>query len=316
MDEVPKLLTRFEQSQETPDALRKIWGPPDLFQFDPNILMLYKKFKHAGIPQEQLDLGWDDFQNATDKDSLIKVQDFADLIGYHWRSGGGLLLIGLNGTGKSFLSYMVAKVAITYKIPTMCFTLVEYLEARRLMKLQPDLMLELMKDIEKAKVIVIDDFGKEYGSGKDWSSYEAQTALFNVFKEGATKCVILNTALRQGDFEDKAGTSMLSRFSRFRPIAMSGKDFRKTKIDSSEFKEARAKETDHTKCYQPHPLLTLETCNRHDQNPCLVCKYRFHPTLCMMRFKGIWRYRDREEADGTGTARADNAQASSTDTNS
>lgn len=277
-----------------------------MFRFDQDVLSFYRRCKNAGIPQEILELDWEDFQSR-DKDgkpcdsvSLKHAHDFADLISYYWRSGGGLFIIGPNGSGKSFLSYQIAKTAIRYKIPTICFTLIEYLEARRFQKIQPSLIIELMKDIEKANVIIIDDYGKEYGTGKDWNSYEAYTAIFNVFKEGATKCVVLNTALGLEQFGEKAGTSMLSRMARFTTVSLSGTDFRDNVIDPASFRLVRSNEADHSHCYEPHPLLTPETRTKHPK--CIVCKYRFHPTLCMRRFNKQWVARKTGSGDGTGTA--------------
>jgi len=145
--------------------------------------------------------------------------------------------------------------------------------------------MELIKDIEESNVIMIDDFGKQYGTGNDWASYESSTALHNVFKEGAMKAIIINTALPQKDFEEKAGFSIISRMSMFQNLGLIGKDFRNYDLNLLKFGDIRAMETDHSHCWKPHQLLTKETIDNHIDNPCLVCKHRFHPHLCMIAYE-------------------------------
>jgi len=133
MEETPKLLTRSQQVDELPLVLQKIWGPETKFEFKSDILKLYKKFKRAGIPQNYLDLSWKDFKN-TDIEGLNIAKDFARIIDYLWKSGGGIWIHGANGTGKSFLSYMIAKTAVAKKYPLFVLLLQNILKQNELEK--------------------------------------------------------------------------------------------------------------------------------------------------------------------------------------
>ena len=308
-EDLPKLQTRYDQAQDIPITLQKTWGPPGTFEFNSGVLELYKKCNQSGIPFAYLDLEWEDFQNS-DRFALGKVQAFVQNIGFYWRTGGGLLLHGPNGTGKSFLSYQVARAAVALNIPTICLSLIEYVEKKRLQRVQPNLILELMRSIERAKVTVIDDFGKEYGEGANWQSYEAYTALFNIFREGPNRVVVLNTALFPKDIDKKAGTSIMSRMGSYTNIPVSGEDFRDLVLEPETFNLMRSAEKQHKHCWEPHPLLAKTTVQKVTQtlgsSDCKCCKYRFHPKLCTLRFERKW-------INGTGTAGVGGAQASGSD---
>lgn len=268
------LRKRSAQAERTITQLKDIWNL-DSDHFKDPIVKQYSAFQRAGIPMKYIDLWWEDFQNS-DKDALKKAQDFSANLNYHWKSGGGILIFGPNGAGKSFLSYMIAKQAIFNNISTFCFSLVEY-QRKKWLRQRPELLLELLQMIENSKLIILDDYGKEYGKGNDWSSFENYMVVSEIFE--GTKAVVVNTALPLRNLKEKAGSSILSRIGHFTSVPMSGKDFRSEEIKGEEFKKIRSAHQVHD-CWKAHPLLSNPIAGK-----CFSCLYRFHPYLCVLRYK-------------------------------
>lgn len=288
------LRTRLESAQNLSIELQKVWGRSRRFEFENKVLEYYQNCLEAGLPQEYLDLTWDDYQNS-DRDALRSCKQFAENIDYYWRSGGGLLLTGLNGSGKSFLSYMIAKTAIVKKIPTMCLSISEMVMKKQLSRFQSNLYMEMLEGIQFAKVLIIDDFGKEFSSDNKILSQDANTTIFHIFKKGIIRSHIVNTALvydgdkEGGAFEKTVGTSLFSRLSKHEIVPIIGQDFRKLKLNPTLFSTARRPGADHSHCWEAHIVLTKESIEQLKDDVCQCCKYRFHPVLCQLRFQNKWR---------------------------
>lgn len=255
------------------------------YRFDDEAMNYYKCCRMAGIPFDYLDLSLEDYQSVERK-PLRKTIEFIKNLDFEWRSSGGLLIIGVIGSGKSFLSFMIAKAAVYGNIPTICISLVEYLEKRRLEKIQPNLILELISQLEDSRIVIIDDFGKGYGGEGHWYGYEASTALYNIFKEGNKKAVVVNTALQPSQFIERIESSFLSRAAGYPSVIMMGDDFR-TIVPTPTLNRIRNEKIDHNHCWLKHPALAEETIVNLGKS-CDTCKYRFRPKLCLLRFEKHW----------------------------
>lgn len=284
-DDTPRLQTRYELAQETLSHFREVWTQPEKYAFDPNAIAFYKLCRMAGIPFDYLDLSPEDYQSS-ERTQLRSALRFIKGIDYQWRSGGGLVFQGLNGSGKSFLSYMIAKAAVYSNIPTICLSLVEFIEKRRMERFQPNLILELIKQLEAGRVVIIDDFGKEYGGMSTWYGYEASTALHNVFREGGSKAIIVNTILTE-EFNDKVSTTFLSKATGYEKVVFdSGEDFREP-VNPLSLSRAQSEKTNHTHCWLKHPVFANQTIESLGEC-CDTCKYHFRPKLCLLRFTKQW----------------------------
>lgn len=286
MEDAPKLQTRYDQSKSTTVSFQEIWMPQELYRFDQAMLSFYQQCRLSGIPFDYLDLDLEDYQ-SDDRAPLQLTREFIETLPDKWRSQQGVVFIGPNGSGKSFLSFMIAKAAVKRGIRTTCLTLVEYLEKRRLDRVQPSLVMELVGQLNESRLVAIDDFGKEYSGTENWWSYEANTILYNIFSQGFTKSVIMNSAMSVKDFRERIGSANASRASINRVVSVKGSDFRVVDSGIDALQELRVK-ANKTKCWRLHPILD-ELSSEPLMNTCKGCKYRFRLKLCYLRCTGKWK---------------------------
>lgn len=267
----------------TTSSLQEIWTPSESYQFDQPTISFYEQCRLAGIPFNYLDIDLEDYQSAN-REPLELILPYISNISYKWRVREGLVLMGTNGSGKSLLSYMIAKAAVKKGIRTTCLTLIEYIEKKRLSHIQPGLIIELMRQLNDSRIVVIDDYGKEWSGESNWASYSTNAILYSIFSEGLTKSVIINTSLEPNDFKGLAGTAIHSRASSSNFVSVTGEDFRRG--ESIDLDPQTKEELDHTKCWVPHPVLSTGTILKMSAL-CKSCKYRFRPKLCALR-RGEW----------------------------
>jgi len=291
MNDTPRLQTRYNLAAETTSSFQEIWMPPGVYQFNRETISFYEQCRLSGIPFNYLDIELEDYQSS-DRESLKTVIPYISDLAYKWRSREGLVLLGTNGSGKSMLSYMIAKAAVRKGIRTTCLTLIEYLEKKRLSSIQSGLIIELMKQLNDSRIVVIDDFGKEYSGESNWTSYSANAIIYSIFSEGLTKSVIVNSSLSPEDFKGVAGTAISSRMSSSPMVSVTGDDFREN--ESVDLGLQSREDLDHVKCWVPHPVLSEDTVSKMSLS-CKSCKYRFRPKLCILKRSNTW-YSLKEES--------------------
>lgn len=140
--------------------------------------------------------------------------------------GRGLMLYGPNGSGKSFLAACICNALID-KGYRCLYTSIPDIETR--VKASYGAEVDLMHQIEKADLVVIDDFGSErqtdYTSELTFKTLEARMAKPTVITTNYTPQQLM-------DSDDGRQRRIFDRiFERFQPIKAGGESIRRSGYD-------------------------------------------------------------------------------------
>lgn len=240
----------------------------------------------SGVPFDYLEAEWEDYQ-AKDRAPLQEVRDFAASIPFQIHTGGGLVLIGVNGAGKSFLSYMCALEAIRrWKTATACFSVREYLDKKRYQYLNPNLFDELLHRIDQARFVVIDNLSRE-SDKLGWKPEDLFEIIDRITTGKRKKCLVLNTNMSKADYESESGGSVLSRTRKFERVLLDNEDFRNRRPDYRDLIKRRKIKVRQPKCYKPLSFLADKK-RLNKPEACKRCAYSTRATLCELRSKRNW----------------------------
>jgi len=300
---------RNNYSAELNEVLRETY--PVLFPDGPyrkDGLRIMRRMFTAGVPFNYLEACWSDYQ-AEDRASLDKIIKFVATIPIRSNAGGGVILSGANGVGKSFLSFMCAIHSMrVLSLPTVCFSIWEYLEKRSYQYINSAPFDELLGMIDRAKVVVLDNLSKE-SEKIVWKPEDLFEVVERVTTGRRNRCFIINTGISKTEFERQSGGSAFSRLRGFDMIGIRNADFRGKKIDIYDLLEKRAAlGTGISSCYRPSIIANPDP----KWSPCSTCAYKTRLTLCDIRVRGEWKTDDRTEGpivhlqpkDNSGTSPA------------
>ncbi|MGO4894217.1 ATP-binding protein [Flavobacterium sp. W21_SRS_FM6] len=103
--------------------------------------------------------------NAGQKAALKACRNYADNFNELSKAGGGLLLVGGLGTGKTHLAISIGKTLVTNKIPAMYVNLAKVIKAIRASWNDRDIdESELYWKLTKPKLLIIDEVGVQAGT--------------------------------------------------------------------------------------------------------------------------------------------------------
>jgi DNA replication protein DnaC len=298
-----KPLKQFDLRSTYPDKLEQILRRdyPKMQLVEMKMVSWAKRLFKIGIPYAYLEAVWDDYQ-AENREAALQVIRFADTLDSQILGGGGLVINGTNGSGKSFLSYMVAKAAMlpdnrgeTFVPRAICFTVPEYLEKKKYQYLNPAPFDELLGMIDAADVVVIDNLNRE-SERLGWAPQDLFEMVERCVGGRGHKAVIINTNLTGHEYAEQTGGSVLSRTKYFDKVELlRNQDFRSKVVDMDELQRVRRGDgivVSH--CFRPSMLLSKEaktyfSANAVTPHACERCAYRTRLYLCQMRLRKQWK---------------------------
>ncbi|WP_082786599.1 ATP-binding protein [Sporosarcina psychrophila] len=157
-----------------------------------------------------------------------------DLVEYAWtfnpREGKNLLLTGTYGTGKSHLSFSVAKklienghTALFLSVPKLLTKIKETFNAKASFSEN-----DLLNYIAEVDLLVLDDLGTEYTNMRNGADNWTWTKLFEVIDSRSGKHTIYTTNLSSTELESKVNARNFSRImDNTDVVKMDGRDYRK-----------------------------------------------------------------------------------------
>jgi DNA replication protein DnaC len=123
--------------------------------------------KNLRVPQryENEDFTTYKATNAGQKAALKACRNYADNFNELSKAGGGLLLVGGLGTGKTHLAISIGKTLVKNKIPAMYVNLAKVIKAIRASWNDRDIdESELYWKLTKPKLLIIDEVGVQAGT--------------------------------------------------------------------------------------------------------------------------------------------------------
>ena len=291
-------LRDFDLREDRParlvEALKNMWPEAMDSKLDDRRIQTLKKLYKAGVPIDYLESRWADYQ-ADDRDALESARAFARHLPFHVETGGGLVLIGDNGSGKSFLSYMIAITAISaYRLPILCFSVREWVDRKIYQRHNPRLFDELLRMLDQAALVIVDNLSRE-GEKLGWGPEDVFEIVDRITAGGGRKrALVLNTNMTKSDYEKQAGTSVLSRTKGFERVKLGNKDFRGTPANVGRLIQYRRSGVD-AHCFQALSFLDLTVDEVPSVRPttlpgaCKFCCYSTRARLCEIRTIGKWR---------------------------
>jgi DNA replication protein DnaC len=155
------------------------------------------------------------------------VERFLRHIDSELNSGGGLILWGENGTGKTSAAIVIAKEARRRGAPALFVNA----EDLRRASIEKELFHEEMTLMDRARevdVLVIDDLGKDHRGQTGYSD----TLFENLIRFRSANCrtTIVTTNLKLVRLRDRYGASMMSVMKEtMTPVAAEGESLREDK---------------------------------------------------------------------------------------
>lgn len=123
--------------------------------------------------------------------------------------GLGLLITGSVGNGKSYLSFAIANSLLKKGVPVVCISINGLLERIRetYNSWGREGEYEILKSIEAADLLVIDDLGTEQGT--EWSLSKIYTILDSRYRKKLPTIVTSNYSL--GQLKERYGERIVDR---------------------------------------------------------------------------------------------------------
>ncbi len=166
------------------------------------------------------DRTFDNFKAEYQPEAFSKAYEYAK--GFESNTGGGLILIGSAGTGKTHLAASITNFVITeYAVPVKFGSFIDILSDIKKSFTTDDDIVRKLKDIP---LLVIDDLGKERSS--EWS----ESILYDVINGRYEDYMptIITTNLNPKQIEARCGEAIVSRlFEMCDAVPMNGADMRR-----------------------------------------------------------------------------------------
>ena len=184
-----------------------------------------RKFKRCGIPAQYVGKTFEDYQVTPENARAVKAAKWAIK-----NPDKGLFLYGMTGCGKTFLAAIIAqellkegKSVVFGDVPSLLDTLKGTFD-----KNSDATIEELMDELQKVDVLVLDDIGTEYPT--DWAAERLYMVVNNRYNAGKPIIVTSNYSPRKLSERFKSnitGARIVSRLCQMCAVAENQeKDFR------------------------------------------------------------------------------------------
>lgn len=178
-----------------------------------------KIFKDANLGERFKYRTFDNFEREKQQEAYDKA--IAYVSNFKAYTGKGLLFLGTVGTGKTHLAAAITHYMAEHGVGVKFGNIVDIFESARNAYSTDE---DIIKDIKKYPLLVIDDLGKERST--EWTKEK----LYEIVNYRYERCLpmVFTTNLTSDELEERLGDATMSRIREMcTPIKMVGKDMRK-----------------------------------------------------------------------------------------
>lgn len=174
--------------------------------------VLTRFLSHCGVPLAYQRLGWRDAQWIAD-DHVMRVYEYIERARQNVTNGWGLIFTGHNGNGKSMLATLLQKGLAARGYEGFFATMGDMIDMYTSGWREPEEKAWFHRRVRNAKILVLDDLGKEFQGSNRHGLPEATFDAVLRYRVGAALPTIITTNKSEEKIHEGYGGAIMSLLS-------------------------------------------------------------------------------------------------------